>query len=83
MNKKKVNFQFFRVLVNKTPWETVLTGKAAEQSWQIFKEAFLRVQELFIPCCSRSAKEGKEPTWVNWDLLVKLESKKKMHRQWK
>ena len=43
-------------------------------------EAFLRVQELSIPRCSKSGKEGKRPAWLNWDLLVKLESKKKMHR---
>ena len=46
---RKVKFQLFRELVSKTPWETVLTGKGAEQSWQIFKEAFLRVQALSIP----------------------------------
>ena len=50
---RKANFQFFRELVNKTPWETVLMGKGAEQSWQIFKEAFLSAQELSIPRCSK------------------------------
>ena len=58
-------------------------GKGMEQSWQIFKEAFLRAQEVSIPKCSKSGKEGKRLAWLNWDLLVKLESKKKMHRQWK
>ena len=28
-------------------------------------------------------KEGKNVVWLNWDLLVKLESRNKMHRQWK
>ena len=41
------------------------------------------MQELSIPRCSKSGKEGKRPAWLNWDLLVKLKSKKKMHRQWK
>ena len=58
---RKANFQPFRELVNKTPWETVLMGKGAEQSWQIFKEAFFRVQELSIPRCSKSGKKGKRP----------------------
>jgi len=40
-----------------------------EQSWQIFKEAFFR------------EKEGKITACLNQDLLIKLESKKKMHRQ--
>lgn len=57
---RKVKFQFFREIVNKTPWETVF-GKGAEQSSQIFKEAFLRAQELSIHRCSTSGKEGKRP----------------------
>jgi len=56
-------------------------GKGAEQSWQIFKEALLRVQEFSIPRCSRSRKEGKRLVWLNQDLLVKLKNEKKMHRQ--
>jgi len=45
----KVNFQLFRKLVNKTLWESALKDKRVEQNWQIFKEAFLRSQELSIP----------------------------------
>jgi len=55
----------------------------AEWSWQIFKEAFLSAQELSIPRCSKPGQEGKRLVWLNRDLLVKLKSKKKMHRQWK
>ena len=73
----------FRESVNKTPWESVLKDKGVEQSWQIFKKAFLRAQELSIPRRRKSEKEGKRLAWLNWDLLVKLESKKKMHRQCK
>jgi len=83
LNFRKANFQVFRELVNKTPWETVLMCKGVEQSWQIFNEAFLRVQEPSIPKCSKLGKEGKRPVWLNWDLLVKLKSKKKIHWQWR
>lgn len=41
------------------------------------------MQELSIPSCSKSGKEGKKPAWLNWDLLVKLKNKKKTYRQWK
>jgi len=57
--------------------------KSAEESWHIFKEAFLGAQEASIPRCSKSGKEGKRPAWLSLDLPVNLESKKKMHRQWK
>ena len=61
LNFRKANFQLVGELVNKIPWETVLMGKGVEQSWQIFKEAFFRVQELSIPRCSKSGKKGKRP----------------------
>ena len=32
LNFRKANFQLFRELVSKTPWETILMGKGAEQS---------------------------------------------------
>jgi len=56
-----------------------------EQNWQISKEAFLRAQGKegilsFIPSCAKSGKEGKRTAWLNWDLLVKLEREKNVHR---
>jgi len=47
----------------------------------MFMEAFFRVLELSMPRCRKSGKEGKRLAWLNLDLLVKLKSKKKMHRQ--
>ena len=57
LDVRKASFQLFRELV--TTLGNCPTGKGAEQSWQIFKEAFLRVQELSTPRCSKSGKEGK------------------------
>jgi len=34
-------------------------GKVSEQSWQFFEEAFLSMQELSMPRCSKSGKKGK------------------------
>ncbi|KAK4824408.1 hypothetical protein QYF61_014719 [Mycteria americana] len=83
LNFKTAKFQLFKELVNRTPWETALRDKGAEQSWQIFKEAFHRVQKLSIPWHKKSGKEGKKPAWLSRDPLVKLKGEKEMHRQWK
>ncbi|KAM6103455.1 uncharacterized protein LJ206_014212 [Theristicus caerulescens] len=83
LNFRKANFQLFEELINRTPWEMALRDKGAEQSWQIFKDAFHRAQELLIPRCKKSGKEGKRPAWLSHDLLVKLKGKKRLHRQWK
>ena len=60
-----------------------MRDKRAEQSWHIFKDAFQRAQDLSIPMCKKSGKEGKRPARLSKDLLVKLKGKKEMHRQWK
>ncbi|KFQ55696.1 hypothetical protein N334_04196, partial [Pelecanus crispus] len=80
---RKANFQLFKELVRKKPWETVLRDRGTEQSWQIFKDAFHRAQELSVPKCKKSGKDGKRPAWLSRDLLVKLKSKRELHRQWK
>jgi len=58
-------------------------GQGAERSWQIFKDVFHRAQELSAPSCKKLDKEGKRLAWLSQDLLVKLQGKKEMHRQWK
>jgi len=49
----------------------------------IFKDAFHRAQELSVRRCKQSDREGKRPAWLSQDLLVKLKSKRELHRQWK
>ena len=65
LNFRKAKFQLFKESVNGTPWETALRDKGAEQSWQIFKDAFHRAQELLIPSWKKLGKEGKRPAWMS------------------
>jgi len=65
LNFRKGNFQLFKELNNRTPWETALRDKGAEQSWQIFKDAFHRMHELLIPRCKKSVKLGKRLAWMS------------------
>lgn len=80
---KKAKFQLFRELVNRTLCESVLRDKEAVQTWQIFRDTFLRVQEIELPRSKKLGKEGKRLAWLSWDMLVKLKGKKEMHGQWK
>jgi len=82
-NCREADLQLFKGLVSRTPWETALREKGAEQSWKIFKDAFYRVQERSVRRCKKASKEGQIQAWLSQDLLVKLKGKKEMHRQWK
>jgi len=83
LNFRKANFQLFKEVVRRTPWEMVLRDRGTEQSWQIFKDVFHRVQELSTPKCKKSGREGKRPAWLRQEMLVKLRKKRELHRQWK
>jgi len=54
---RKANFSFFKELTSRTAPELVLRDRGAEQSWQTFKDAFHRLQELSVPRCKKSGKE--------------------------
>ncbi|KFR01231.1 hypothetical protein N306_09969, partial [Opisthocomus hoazin] len=83
LNFRKANFQLFKEIVRRTPWETILRDRGTEQSWQVFKDVFQRAQERAIPKCKKSGREGKRAAWLRQDLLVKLRKKRELHRKWK
>jgi len=81
LNFRKAKFQLFKELVNRTPWETVLRDRGAELSSQIFKDAFHKAQELSVPRCKKAGKEQKRPACLDSVMLVKLKSKRELHRE--
>ena len=83
LNFRRANFQLFKEIVRRTPWEMVLRDRGTEQSWQVFKGVFRRAQELSIPKWKKSSREGKRPAWLRQEMLVKLRKKRELHRQWK
>jgi len=58
LNFRRANFQLFKEIVRRTPWETVLRSRGIEQSWQLFKDVFQRAQELSIPKCTSQTEKG-------------------------
>lgn len=61
LNYRRVNVQLLKELVDGSPWETALSDNWAEDSWQLFKDVFLKVQKLSIPMCKTSGKERRRP----------------------
>ena len=54
-----------------------------EQSCLLFKDAFLRVQEVSVPQYRKTRRGDRKPPLLCKDLMVKLRLKKGKYRQWK
>ena len=53
LNFRKANIWLFKEFVSRTTWEMILRDMGAQQSWQIFKDTFHRVQVLSVPWCKK------------------------------
>ena len=46
---QRANFNLFRTMIERVPWEVVLESVGAQEGWEYFKETVLKVQNLTIP----------------------------------
>lgn len=70
-NIRKADFLMFTSLVHAILWETVFRDKGVNESWDIFWDIILMVQELSTPAYKKSVRGRRRP-----------EKKKKNHMQW-
>ena len=49
LNFRRASFWLLKELLSGIPWETVLKGIDTEQSWQLFRDTFLRARRLSVP----------------------------------
>ncbi|KFZ51573.1 hypothetical protein N338_04103, partial [Podiceps cristatus] len=83
LNFKRANFRRFKELLAEISWEVVLRDRNAEEGWLLFKDAFLRAQELSVPLKKKVGRRGRKPAWLGKDLLAKLREKKGKYKLWK
>jgi len=60
LNFRKANFQLFKGLINRTPWEITLWDKEAVQTQKNSEETFHREQEFLILRCKKSGNETED-----------------------
>ena len=46
---QRADFNLFRTMVQRVPWEVVLESVGAQEGWEYFNGVILKVQELTIP----------------------------------
>ena len=76
LNLRKANFWLFRAPVRGIAWETALRGKGVNESWEIFKDNFLRAQELSVLMCKKSGRGGRKPAWLRPPSQTKTQTQK-------
>jgi len=57
---RKADFQVCKELVSRTPWESVLRVRGAEQTWQIFKDASIERKSSQSPDERNQARKGRD-----------------------
>ncbi|KFV12791.1 hypothetical protein N339_03014, partial [Pterocles gutturalis] len=80
---RRGHFGLFRDLLGRVPWDEVLEGRGAQESWLIFKDHLLQAQERCIPTKRKAGKNARRPAWVNKELLSEIKQKKEAYRGWK
>jgi len=66
----------FRTLVERVRWERVLKGKVVQEGWDFFKDVVLKVQEQAFLMCCKTNRWGRQPAWLNRELLLGLRKKR-------
>ena len=60
LNFGRANFRLFKALLAEISWDSVLRDKDVEESWPLFKGAFLKAQELSMSPCPSIRNQAKE-----------------------
>jgi len=79
---RKADFGLFRDLLSRVPWDKALKVSGAEESWLIFKDHLLQARVMH-PNKEEARQKHQEASWVNKELLDKLQHGKEAHRGWK
>ncbi|XP_068521397.1 uncharacterized protein [Anas acuta] len=80
---QRADFELFRTLVGRVPWEAVLKGRGVQEVWALFKKEILMAQEWSVPTCPKTSWRGRRPAWLNRELHLELRRKKRVYNLWK
>lgn len=72
----RVDFELFRILVVRIPWDLVLKGKETQDGWIIFKKEMLKAQEQVVSACHEVSQWGRPIVWLKSELLLRLQERK-------
>jgi len=77
---RRADFGLLRDLLGRILWDKALEGRGAQESPSVFKDHLLQAQEPCIPTKRKSGTNARRPTWMNKEILAKLQQKKEAYR---
>uniref|UniRef100_A0A8B9C3Y3 Reverse transcriptase domain-containing protein n=1 Tax=Anser brachyrhynchus TaxID=132585 RepID=A0A8B9C3Y3_9AVES len=80
---RRADFELFRTLVGRVPWEEVLKGKGVQEGWALLKKEILMAQERSVPTCPKMSRRGTRPAWLSRELWLELRRKRRVYNLWK
>jgi len=83
MDFQRADFGLLKTLVERVLWERVLKGKGVQGGWTFFKEEVLKTQEEAVPICRKMNRWGRQPAWLNRELLLGLRKKRRIYHLWR
>lgn len=60
-----------------------LERRGFQESWFMFKDHLLQIQDWFIPVVRKSSKSSRRPACMNEELLTELQHYKEAYKRWK
>ena len=79
---RRADFELFRRLVGRVPWGSVLESKGVQDGWLLFKKEVLKAQEQAVPLSCKMSRCGRRPVWMNRELFLRLQGKKRIYLLW-
>ena len=73
----------FRRLVGRVLWGSVLESKGVQDGWLLFKKEVLKAQEQAVPLSCKMSRQRRRPEWMNRELFLRLQEKKRIYLLWK
>ena len=80
---RRADFELFRRLVGRVPCGSVLESKGVQDGWLLFKKEVLKAQEQAVPLSRKMSRCGRRPAWMNRELFLRLQEKKRIYLIWK
>ena len=80
---RRADFELFRRLVGRVLWSSVFESKGVQDGWLLFKKEVLKAQEQAVPLSRKMSRCGRRPAWMNRELFLRLQEKKRIYLLWK